>query len=310
MRIAVAGATGVLGRAALPALNAAGHDVIGLARNVLGERSDLVGIDVLDREALIGFARSWKPEVVVHLATAIPASPNPRRIARDFALTNRLRTEGTRNLADAATEAGDARLIAQSVAFLYAPSPGPAHEDDRLWGGEDCVMEPVVPGIAELERLTGAAGGIVLRFGHLYGPGTAFAKTGAIGKAAAAGRMPILRNRGREAVFSFLHADDAATSIVAAVDRVVAGTYNVVDDDPAPVSAWLPALAAAYGGRTPRSLPASLARPMIGAYGVAFMTELRGASNAKAKAELGWSPSIPTWREGFSREIRGESREV
>jgi nucleoside-diphosphate-sugar epimerase len=301
MRVAVAGATGVLGRAAVPALTAAGHDVVGLARNTPGDRGDLVPVDVLDRNALLGFAARWRPEAIVHLATAIPAEVNPRRIARDFEATNRLRTEGTANLAAAAAAAGGARLISQSICFVYRPGPGLATEDDPLWDGP--VMEPVVPAIAELERRTAAvpSGGTVLRFGHLYGPGTAFAPGGAMAAAAANRKLPILRSRGGGSTFSFIHADDAGAAIVAALAPGAVGTFNVADDEPAPVSKWLPVLAAARGGKPPRSMPAVLARPLVGRYGVAFLTELRGASNARAKSKLGWSPSIGSWREGFGR---------
>jgi nucleoside-diphosphate-sugar epimerase len=297
LRVAVAGATGVLGRATLPALGAAGHEVVGLARSVPDDRSDLLTVDVLDRGALLRFAASWKPDAIVHLATAIPAEINPRRIATQFATTNRLRTEGTRNLADAAEAAGDARLISQSISFVYRPAPGLATEDDPLW--EAPIMDPVVPSIVELERQTLSCTGAVLRFGHLYGPGTAFASDGSMGVGAAKRKLPVLSSGGRESIFSFIHADDAGEAIAAAVDRGAGGVFNVVDDDPAPVSEWLPALAAARGGKAPRSLPAALARPLIGPYGVAFMTALRGASNAKAKAELGWAPAIPSWRDGF-----------
>ena len=163
-------------------------------------------------------------------------------------------------------------------------------------------MDPVVPSLAELERRTLAApGGTVLRFGHLYGPGTSFAPGGSMADSAAKRKLPILHSGGRESTFSFVHADDAAGAVVAALESGATGVFNVADDEPAKVSEWLPELARARGGKPPRSMPAVLARPMVGPYGVAFMTELRGASNAKAKAELGWSPSIPSWREGFVR---------
>lgn len=301
MRVAVAGATGVLGRAALPALTSAGHEVVGLARTVPEGRRDLIELDILDREALLGFASTWKPEVIVHLATAIPAEINPRRIAADFEATNRLRTDGTANLAEAAEAAGGARLISQSICFLYRPGPGLASEDDPLW--DDAMMDPVRPAVSELERLTLAVsgGGAVLRFGHLYGAGSAFAPGGSMAVAAAARKLPVLRSGGRESVFSFIHAEDAAGAITAAIGRAARGIFNIADDEPAPVSEWLPVLAAAGGGKPPRTMPAILARPLVGSYGVAFMTELRGASNAMAKAELGWEPSIPSWRQGFHR---------
>ncbi len=201
----------------MPALAAAGHDVVGLARNTPGDRDDLVSLDLFDRDGLLGFAASWKPEAIVHLATAIPAEINPRRIARDFELTNRLRTAGTANLAAAANVAGGARLISQSICFVYRPAPGLAREDDPLW--HDPIMDPVVPAVAELERVTLAApgGGTVLRFGHLYGPGTAYAPGGGMSGAAAARKLPILRSGKGESTFSFVHAADAGAAIVAAV---------------------------------------------------------------------------------------------
>ena len=212
MRVAVAGATGVLGRSTMPALTAAGHDVVGLARRTPGDRDDLVPIDLFDRDALLGFASSWQPEAIVHLATAIPAEINPRRVARDFELTNRLRTEGTANLAAAAEAAGGARLISQSICFVYRPASGLATEEDPLW--TDPVMEPVVPSLTELERQTLALpGGAVLRFGHLYGPGTAYAPGGSMADSAAKRKLPILRSGGRELTFSFVHTDDAGSAV-------------------------------------------------------------------------------------------------
>jgi nucleoside-diphosphate-sugar epimerase len=300
MRVAVAGATGVLGRAALPQLRAAGHEVRGFARDPAG-LEDVTALDLLDREGVLALARDWRPEAIVHLATAIPKEPGRRNVAESFAATNRLRTEGTRILAEAAEAAGGARLVSQSIAFVSVPGEGPADEEVPLRDDPADPLTAAAAPIAELERLTLEAGGAVLRFGQLYGPGTMFAADGAIGRTAAAGRMPILHRHGRSSTFSFVHADDAATAIVTAVAAGASGVFNVVDDDPATADEWLPALAAALGGRRPRRLPAWLARPMAGAYGVAFMTDLRGATNAKAKAELGWRPSISSWREGFTR---------
>jgi nucleoside-diphosphate-sugar epimerase len=294
----VAGATGVLGKASVPALRSSGHEVVGLARTVPAGRDDVVAVDILDRDAVIGFAADWRPEAIVHLATAIPADLNPRRIAVEFAPTNRLRTTGTANLAAAAEESG-ARLISQSICFVYAPGPGLADEAEPLW--DSPLMDAVVPSVTELENRTlGTDGGAVLRFGHLYGPGTAFEPDGGLGAAAAQRKLPILRSRRGESTFSFIHAGDAGTAVAAVIDRGATGVFNIADDEPATVSEWLPALAAARGGKRPRSLPSWVARPLVGAYGIAFMTGLRGASNARAKAELGWAPAIASWREGFS----------
>ena len=301
MRVAVAGATGVLGRSTLPALRAAGHEVCGFARAVEPDRDDLVAIDLLDRDRVVAFARDWRPEAILHLATAIPADLQPRHAVAQFEATNRLRTAGTANLVAAAEAAGGSWLVSQSVAFMSRPGPGLAGDDDPLRTESGDVMAPIAGPQAELERLTLDAGGTVLRFGQLYGPGTTYAGDGALGSMAAAGKLPVLTRRGQSSVFSFVHVDDAGAAIVAVLGTGARGRFNIVDDDPAPVSEWLPVLAAARGGRRARRLPAWLARPMVGAYGVAFMCELRGATNAKAKAELGWRPSNPSWREGFSR---------
>jgi len=302
MRVAVAGATGVLGRATLPALEAAGHEVRGFARSAPAGRDELVAMDLFDRDALLAFARDWRPEAILHIATAIPSDLSPRRAVEQFEPTNRLRTEGTRNIVDAAEAAGGAWVIAQSIAFMNRPGEGLASEDDPLRDEPGDVMAPIAVPVAELERRTIGSGGTVLRFGQFYGPGTGFAADGGMGSMAAAGKVPILTRHGQSSVFSLIHVDDAAAALVAALASGARGIYNIVDDDPAPVSEWLPVLAAARGGRRPRRLPAWLARPMVGAYGVAFMCDLRGATNAKAKAELGWTPSIPSWREGFSRD--------
>jgi len=301
MRIAVAGATGVLGRAAMPALAAAGHEVRGFSRSAPAGDEALASIDLLDRDAVVGFAREWRPEALVHLATAIPAQLKPWGVERQFAPTSRLRTEGTRNLLAAAEEAGGARLISQSVAFAVAPGPGLADEDAPIASGAEATLGATSDAIAELESLTLGAGGAVLRLGQLHGPGTIFAADGSMGKPAARGMLPVVHDGGRESVFSFTHPRDAASALVAALERPGAsGVFNVVDDDPAPVSEWVPELSRARGAsREPRRVPAWLVRPLLGGYGVRFMTELRGSSNERTKAELGWAPETP-WREGFA----------
>ncbi len=301
MRVAVAGATGVLGREAMPALAAAGHDVRGFSRSAPAGSDELVPIDLLDREAVVAFAGEWRPEALIHLATSIPANLKPYGVERQFAATDRLRTDGTRNLLAAAEAAGGARLISQSIAFAVAPGPGLADETEPISSGPGSTLGTTAGAVAELERLTLDAGGTALRFGQLIGPGTIFAADGSMGKPAGRGMLPVVHRGERESVFSFTHPRDAATALVAVLDRPEAtGVFNVVDDEPAPVSVWVPALAAARGAkREPRRVPAWLVRPLLGGYGVRFMTELRGASNERAKRELGWSASTP-WREGFA----------
>jgi nucleoside-diphosphate-sugar epimerase len=301
MRVAVAGATGVLGREAMPALAAAGHEVRGFSRSAPAGSEELVAIDLLDRDAVVQFAEEWRPEAIVHLATAIPANLKPWGVEKQFAPTSRLRTEGTRNLLAAADAAGGARLVSQSVSFAVAPGPGLADETEPIDVGPGAVLGTTGEAIAELERLTLDAGGTVLRFGQLTGPGTIFAADGSMGKPAGRGMLPVVHQGGRESVFSFTHPRDAATAIVAVLDREDAsGVFNIVDDEPASGSEWVPALAAARGAkREPRRVPAWLVKPLLGGYGVRFMTELRGASNERAKRELGWEPATP-WRQGFA----------
>ena len=298
MRVAIAGATGVLGRATMPVLREAGHEVRGFARHVPAGSAELVALDLLDRDAVVGFAREWRPEAVVHLATAIPEQIKPRGVDEQFAATNRLRTEGTRNLIDAARETGVRRIVSQSISFAVAPGDGLADESAPLW--REPPMTTIAEAIGELERLTTEAGGVALRFGLLAGAGTAYAADGSIGRMAGKGRIPIIHRGGREAISSFVHPADAGRAVLAAVESDASGVFNIVDDEPARTSVWLPELARARGAkRDPRRIPAWLAKPLAGAYAVAFMTDMRGADNGKAKRELGWQPQI-SWREAFA----------
>ena len=308
MRVLVAGATGVIGRPLVPLLRSVGHEVIGLARSPgaadrvrqLGARPVLA--DALDAEAVDRAVRDSAPDAIVHMLTAIPANVDSRHLARDFAATNRLRTDGTRALLAAAERAGVRRVVAQGLAYAYQPGEaGPANEDAPLWRDPPRQFVPVLDALRELERQVTSAGGLVLRFGHLYGPGTAFAADGGFGTAVRDGKMPIVG--GGTATFSFTHADDAASAVVAALDRDVAGALNVVDDDPAPVRDWLPELARLAGGPVPKRVPAALARLAVGGWGVAFLTRLRGADNARARLALDWRPRYPSWRDGFAAEF-------
>ncbi|MFI6498662.1 NAD-dependent epimerase/dehydratase family protein [Nonomuraea typhae] len=277
MRVLVAGATGVIGRRLVPLLEAVGHDV------VAGSRA--TGLQALDRDCTARFVREAAPDAVVNLLTAIPHTISPRRFAKEIALTTRLRTEGTRNLLEAAP---GARHIGQGLAYAYEPGEGPADEDTPLWPDPPAQFRSARAGLAELERLLTEAGGLVLRFGHLTGPGTAYGTGGSTTRAVLAGKMPIV-GEGR-AVFSFTSTHDAATAIVAALDRDVRGVLNVVDDTPLMVREWLPALAARLGAPEPKHVPAALARLAAGGWGVAFMTRLRGADNTRARLWLNWRP--------------------
>ncbi|WP_103349332.1 NAD(P)-dependent oxidoreductase [Amycolatopsis sp. CA-128772] len=306
MKVLVAGATGVVGGRVVPLLAAAGHDVLALARPgrdrapLAAAGAEVLVADALDRDGVRATVRRAAPDVVVNLLTAIPAEPDPKHLARDLAPTGRLRTEGTRNLLDAA---GEARVISQSLAYGYQPDDGPAAEDDPLWrAGPPPQFAPVLAALIELERLTTRAGGLVLRLGHLYGPGTAFAGDGAFTRQVRAGRVPLAG--GGRAVFSFTHADDAAAAVTAAVDRdAVTGVLNIVDDEPAPLHDWLPAWARLLDAPAPRRIPAAVARLAVGSWGVAFLNRLRGAGNARARLRLGWRPRFPSVAEGFAAEF-------
>jgi nucleoside-diphosphate-sugar epimerase len=220
---------------------------------------------------------------------------------RDFALNDRLRSEGTRYLVDAALAAGARRILAQSVAFSYAPGPpGAVHvESDPLLPASEAHVSfrRSAQALADLERTVLDAGGLVLRYGYFYGRGTAITRKGSMGRDVARRRLPII-GRGN-GVWSFVQVEDAARATVAALGRGDGGAYNVVDDYPAAVAEWLPALAEALAAPRPRRVPALLARPLAGSYGVAVMTRAQGASNGLAKRELGWEPRHPSWREGF-----------
>lgn len=308
MRVLVAGATGVIGNHLVPLLCSAGHDVVALARSgkraVAVERAgaEIVVADALDRDAVFRAVAGAAPDIVVNMLTAIPAELNPRRLAKEFEQTNLLRTRGTRNLIDAGRESGVRRVIAQGLAFAYEPDgDGLADEDTPFWGNPPRQFVPALAALRELERQTRQAGGLVLRFGHLYGAGSVYARDGSFTAQVRTGKVPLVG--GGTATFSFTHAHDAATAIVAALDKNVGGALNIVDDDPAPMSEWLPVFADLLGARRPRSVPAAIARMAVGGWGVAYMTRLRGADNARAKLGLDWRPRYASWRTGFAAEL-------
>ena len=306
MRVFLAGATGVIGRRLVPMLLADGHQVTGLTRSpgkvdelrALGAEPVLA--DALDAPAVTAAVREARPDAVIHQLTSLPPRIDPRRIERDFAMNDRLRDEGTRILVQAAQAAGAMRIVAQSIAFSYAPGPpGTVHRegDPLLLNDAPKPFRRSARALRELERAVLDAGGVVLRYGYFYGPGSSISPGGSMGQDVSRRRLPIV-GRG-EGVWSLIHVDDAARATVAALTAGGCRPYNIVDDDPAPVSQWLPALADALGAPRPRRVPALLARPLAGSYGVAIMTRAQGASNELAKRELGWQPEYASWREGF-----------
>jgi nucleoside-diphosphate-sugar epimerase len=303
MRILLAGATGVIGQQAVLVLSAAGHDVIGLARTtrpVPGTQS--VAADLLDAGATARAVQTAAPDVVVHLATAIPDPVNPRRIGREMAATNRLRTEGTANLIAAARRAGAHRIVAQSLAYAYDPADGEVNDEDQpLWRTPPKQFAPAVTAIRDLEAQVLEAGGLALRCGHLYGPGSTYAEEGGVTALIRESKMPIVGDG--SAIFSFIHARDVATAILAAVESDCSGVLNIVDNEPAPVSTWLPEVARMLGAPRPKTVPTWLARIAAGQFGVAFMTALRGADNTRAREALGWHPAHASWRDGLASEL-------
>lgn len=292
MKVLVAGGSGAIGRQLVPQLEAAGHEVVGLARTASPLAT--LAVDALDRRA-VGLAVSdVAPAAVVNMLTAIPARLDPRRTREEFALTNRLRTEGTRNLLDAARESGARRIITQGLAFPYQPGAGLADEETPLWRRTPAEFAPNLAALQELEAMTGAANGTVLRLGHLYGPGTTFAPDGSFTDDVRAGKVPIAGSGA--SVFSFVHVADVASAIVAALDHPVPGVLNIVDDNPTPIGIWLPELAEVLGAPPPRRLPRVLVRLAAGAWGAAYLGGLRGADNSRARRVLGWQPRHRSWR--------------
>jgi nucleoside-diphosphate-sugar epimerase len=309
MRVFVAGATGVVGRSLVPILVERGHEVVGTTRTP-GKQEELrrlgatpAVLNALDGVAVKEAVTRAEPAVVVHQLTAIPPAFNPRRFERDFAPTNRLRTEGTDHLLEAARSAGVRRFVAQSFApWLYARVGGWVKtEEDPLDPDPPAPVRSTAEAIRHVEdAVTGAPDleGVALRYGGFYGPGTSMGAGSPMLEAIRKRRFPIVGNGA--GVWSFVHVEDVASATVAAIEGGAPGIYNVCDDDPAPVAEWLPMLASAIGAPAPWRVPVWLGRLAAGELGVIMMTELRGASNAKAKREWGWEPKWSSWREGFS----------
>jgi nucleoside-diphosphate-sugar epimerase len=304
MRVFVAGATGAIGKQLVPRLVAAGHEVHGMTRRqarqaMLRELGAVpVVADALDPDQVAQAVARAKPEVIVHQLTAIGAL-DLRHFDRDFAATNRLRTEGTDYLLSAGQAVGVRRFVAQGIAGYgaYARTGGPVKsEEDPLDPAPPRELRAMVAAIRHLEQAVLGAGwteGIVLRYGALYGPGTSMAPGQEQFELVRERKFPLVGGGG--GVWSFIHTADAAQATVAAIEHGRRGVYNIVDDDPTPVAEWLPALAQMLGAPPPMPAP----RLAAGEVAAVLLTELRGASNAKAKRELGWQPAHPSWRQGF-----------
>jgi nucleoside-diphosphate-sugar epimerase len=310
MKILVAGASGALGRQLVPRLVANGHDVVGMTRSASKHQAvrDLgatpMTADALDPEDVARVVAEAQPEAIVHQLTALSGSLDMRHFDRDFAMTNRLRTEGLDHLLAAGRAVGVRRFVAQSYAgWPFARNGGPVKsEDDPLDPTPAGAMRATLDAIRYLERAVTSADwteGVVLRYGGFYGPGTSIAPDGEHVELIRKRKFPVVGDGG--GIWSFIHIEDAAEATVAAVERGTRGIYNIVDDEPAAVAEWLPALALAMGARPPLRAPRWLGRLLAGEAATVMMTDVRGASNTKAKLELGWRPSHASWREGFAR---------
>jgi nucleoside-diphosphate-sugar epimerase len=305
MKIFLAGATGVVGQALIPLLTSHGHSVVGTTRSAskvarlreLGAEPVLV--DGLDRDGMRTAVAAARPDAILHQMTALSGDLDLRKFEQTFAPTNALRTRGTDILVEAARENGVERILAQSFAGWPAErTGGPVKtEDDPFDPQPPKQVRSGMDAIKHLERAVTGAGGIALRYGGFYGPRTSFAPGGDHWEAVMQRKFPIVGNGG--GVWSFAHIDDVASGTLAALESGVPGRiYNIVDDDPAPVREWLPFVAEAIGAPPPRHVPRWVGR-LMGEHLVVMMTEIRGASNERARRELGWEPAWPTWREGI-----------
>jgi nucleoside-diphosphate-sugar epimerase len=312
MKVLVAGATGAIGQQLVPRLVTGGHDVFGMTRSPakqdavrrLGAKP--VVADALDADQVARVVAESDPDVIVHELTALSGNLDLRHFDRDFALTNRLRTEGTDHLLAAGRAVGIKRFVAQSYAGWPAARTGPAvkTEDDPFDPHPAAPMREALDAIRYLEQSVLAADwteGIALRYGGFYGPGTSLTAGGEHVDMIRKRKFPIVGDGA--GVWSFVHIEDAADATVAAVERGRRGVYNIVDDEPAPVSVWLPEAAATFGAKPPRHVPRWLGRALAGEAAAVMMTEVRGASNEKAERGLGWQPAHATWREGFAEAV-------
>jgi 2-alkyl-3-oxoalkanoate reductase len=305
MRVMVVGASGAIGTRLVPQLTGQGQEVIGTFRSPgSAERVRALGahpiaLDLLDPGAVRRAVLETRPEAIIHQATALAGRGFSRKLDRTFAETNRLRTEGTDALLAAAREAGTRRFIAQSFApYRYARQGGMVKtEDDPLDPAPPAGAHETNAAMAYLDRAVTDAGGIALRYGGFYG-----AANDGLVKPVRKRQFPIIGDGA--GVTSWIHLDDAAAATVLALEHRAAGLYNIVDDEPAPAREWLPVLADALGAKPPRHVPAWLVRLVAGQDAVTAATQSRGASNARARRELGWTLRYPSWRQGFAAAYR------
>ena len=306
MRVFVAGGTGAVGQSMIPQLLEAGHHVVAISRRESKAESlrrlgaGAVVCDVFDASRLTEAVRQAAPDAIINQLTDLPASMDLRAIEAAYLRNNRVRREGTRNLLAAAASASVPRFIVQSMATWYRPLGSRIkHESDPLWTDAPEPLGAAVRTVADMESavLSGSSVGIVLRYGAFYGPGTWYSADGDVMTMMRRRKLPIVG--AGDGVTSFVHVHDAAAAAVAALSAP-AGVYNIVDDEPAAASEWMPALTSALGAPAPRRVPAFLARLIVGKAFATWMTTMRGASNEKAKRVMGWQPRYPSWRAGLA----------
>ena len=306
MRIFVRAGRARSGRPLVASLVAAGHQVVATTRrpdrveSIRAAGAEPAVMDGLDEAAVHRAVAAARPDVVVHQMTSLASMRGFRNLDREFAQTNRLRIEGTRYLLAAAQAAGARRFVAQSYTGWPNERTGGRvkTEDDSLDLHPPDKSRETLAAIRQLESMVEGAAGVVLRYGSFYGPGTSLARDGVFTELVRKRRFPLVGDGA--GVWSFVHIEDAAGATRRAVETTASGVFNVVDDEPAEVSAWLPALAAALGAKPPRRIPCWLGRLVLGEVGALMMTEARGSSNAKARRVLGWQPRFATWRDGFA----------
>jgi nucleoside-diphosphate-sugar epimerase len=311
MRVFVAGGAGAIGQRLVPLLVAGGHEVAAMTRSrakahqIFRQQAEPVVCNVFDEEALGPALDAFAPEVVINQLTSIPPRVTPRRLPQEMTATNLLRTEGTARLLRAAKHAGARRFISQSVAFAYDPGVGtPASESDPLYMNAPPAFAELIHAVAAGERVVREARdieGVVLRYGFLYGPGTAYARDGRFAVDVGRCRVPIIAEG--HGCYSFVHVEDAAAATAAAVGRGSSGVYNVVDDEPAEAREWLPYYADLLDAPRPLRVPELLGRLGAGSYGVHLMTRMPGACNDRARAMLDWTPRFTSWRTGFEHTL-------
>jgi 2-alkyl-3-oxoalkanoate reductase len=308
MKVFIAGAGGAIGRRLVPLLVSSNHQVTGTTRT--SNKVDLLRacgaeplvLDGLNKDAVMNAVLSSRPDVIVHQMTALASMRSLKNFDDEFALTNRLRTEGTEHLIAAGQMAGTHKIVVQS----YTGWPN-AREGSRTKTEEDPfdpnpskAMTRSLGAIRRLESLVLDASGMtgtVMRYGSLYGPGTSISQNGEIVHMVRQRKFPVIGDGA--GVWSFIHVDDAANATRLAIENDRPGIFNIVDDEPAEVAVWLPALAASLGAKRPRHVPAWLGRVLLGEPGLLMMTKIRGSSNEKAKSVLGWKPAFASWRQGF-----------